>query len=818
MDTSTTPVQSQENTTSSIPNSIPDSTPITTPDNKLEKISFIILLITIFISPLAFVHTNYAPIDTAKTIVIAFGILISCVIYAISSLKEKKITIPGHPLIITGGLIILSTVISALLSTNVQKSIIGQGFEVSTASFLILMFVASFFISRSVSKHKDRLLLIYGAFITSFLILVIFHIVRLFIDPSFFNFGIFNSASSTLIGKWDDLGIFAGILFIISFFATKLLSFKRNIKILLYILIVLSGFIMLVVNSSLLWIVLSVVFLAYGIFQFLQTPASGTGLMKIISRISTSTLAFLIICVLFAWQGNYISSLFRTAPLIEQTNISLPWQLTLDITTDTIKQKPLFGAGPNRFGSEFLLHKPLVINNTPFWNVEFNTGFAFLPSFFVTHGIVGGILWIIFLVFFFSLGIKSLKHTREGFSHFAMISSFFSASFLWILSCVYNPSHVIIFFTFVMTGIFIAMLSSEMIIKDRTYGIEGNLLSKKLIMPFIIFSIAILVIWVLMYIKKTVAISYFQSGISALNLSQNQGIDKALSDFKTSLAWDKSDIYYQALSEANIIKITALAQELQAKNQKDPKTLDQGLVKKVSSLIEEAISFTRNAISIDPTNYYNYVAEARISEIALSLKVPNAYENAKTAYTNALTFNPYNPSLYLSLARMETSQNKLDEAQKYIGNSLQLKSNYTEAIFLLSQIQVTQGKIKEAIVSTQVATQINPENPLLFFQLGFLYYNDKNYQSAIDSLTKAIELNNQYANARYFLGLSYARLGKNAEATAQFEELIKTNPENQEVADILSNLRSNRTPFSDVQPPIDNKPESRKTLPVKENN
>ena len=69
-----------------------------------------------------------------------------------------------------------------------------------------------------------------------------------------------------------------------------------------------------------------------------------------------------------------------------------------------------------------------------------------------------------------------------------------------------------------------------------------------------------------------------------------------------------------------------------------------------------------------------------------------------------------------------------------------------------------------------------------------------------------------------FLGLSYVRMGRNADAIAQFIELAKTNPDNKEVSFILENLKQGKSPFADVKPPIDNKPEKRKTLPVVEKN
>ena len=284
-------------------------------------------------------------------------------------------------------------------------------------------------------------------------------------------------------------------------------------------------------------------------------------------------------------------------------------------------------------------------------------------------------------------------------------------------------------------------------------------------------------------------------------------------NFKNSLIWDESDIYYQALSEINIVKINTLTQQNQNKDLKD---IDPEVIKKVGEYINDAVTYANKAITIDPENYYNYISAARVYELAALLQIENAYENSKSSYTNAIKLNPYNPSLYLSLAKLEASRNNMTEAQKYIGNALQLKQNYIEAIFLLSQIQVSQGQIKEAINSVKFATQINTNDPLLFFQLGLLHYNDKNYKDAVDALLKAVTLNDQYANARYFLGLSYARLNKYIDAVEQFEKIAETNPDNNEVNFILSNLKVGKSPFTDVKAPVDNKPEKRSTLPIKE--
>jgi hypothetical protein len=79
-----------------------------------------------------------------------------------------------------------------------------------------------------------------------------------------------------------------------------------------------------------------------------------------------------------------------------------------------------------------------------------------------------------------------------------------------------------------------------------------------------------------------------------------------------------------------------------------------------------------------------------------------------------------------------------------------------------------------------------------------------------------LKIQPDYANAKYFLGLSAARLNDMSAAIAQFSDLAGNNPDNQEVALILANLRAGRSIFSEAKPPVTTPPEKRSNLPLKE--
>ena len=154
-------------------------------------------------------------------------------------------------------------------------------------------------------------------------------------------------------------------------------------------------------------------------------------------------------------------------------------------------------------------------------------------------------------------------------------------------------------------------------------------------------------------------------------------------------------------------------------------------------------------------------------------------------------------------------------ARDFITKALEFKSNYTEAIFLLSQIEIAEGNLVEAIASVEATAVLAPNDPVVFFQLGLLHYNQNDNNKAISALERSVSLNNVYSNARYFLALSYDRVGRKDDAIIQFELIAELNQDNEEVVQILLNLRAGRAPFDNIVPPAE-PPEDREELPIEE--
>jgi len=100
--------------------------------------------------------------------------------------------------------------------------------------------------------------------------------------------------------------------------------------------------------------------------------------------------------------------------------------------------------------------------------------------------------------------------------------------------------------------------------------------------------------------------------------------------------------------------------------------------------------------------------------------------------------------------------------------------------------------IVKAIEKEQENKGLFPNEPGIALRLGLLFYKDEQFENAKNEFQYALTLDKKFANAMYFLGLTFDKQGDKDAAIAQFEEVSELNPDNEDVKTILENLRSGR--------------------------
>lgn len=792
---------------------------------RLQNLSFALLLIVPLLTPMAFAPSF--PLEWAKTALFGLSTLLAFIVWIIFRLKDGALVFPASSALLAGALTVAVSFLSALFSGFLATSFAGEAAETGSALMLAIFFLLLFLVSL-LFNSKQRIIYGYFVFFGVFFLVAIFQILRLAFGPGLLSFGIFNSTISNTVGRWNDLAIFFGAGAVLSLVTVELVSLSRGFKVLAYAALAVSLFFLALVNFSQIWPALAVFSLIFLVYVISFGKANGGGRSLDVQsggdgaaenplgnsslperKIPAASLVVLLLSLVFILAGgplgNFISNQFN----VSQIDARPSFAATFAIAKETLARDPLLGAGPNRFVNNWLLYKPDGVNQTIFWNADFNSGVGFLPTFIVTTGLLGALSWFLFLVSFLLAGCKAiLSSAGDKASRYLASSSFLTALFLWLANIFYTPGVSILVLTFFFTGLFIASLAEGGFVRMKTVSFADN--PRK---GFV--SVLVLVLFLIgaasasyLLIQKFAAAAYFQKGLLAFSSSGN--LDSAEKNILKAVGISETAAEYRALAQIDLVRMSGLFSN-------PPSNLSAEAIRsEFQRLLTSALDRAGAAVAADRSDYRNWLAIGQVYEAVVPLRIANAYESALQSYKQALSLNPKSPAIYLALARLEAARGDDAASKSFIAEALKQKGNYTEAIFLLSQLQAREGNLKDAIASVEAAGVLAPRDSGVFFELGLLRYNNKDYEGAASALERAIALNPSYANAKYFLGLSYEKLGRDADAIKQFSDLKATNPDNGEVDLILRNLKAGRAPFSSAAPPIDDKPEQRSKLPVKE--
>ena len=148
------------------------------------------------------------------------------------------------------------------------------------------------------------------------------------------------------------------------------------------------------------------------------------------------------------------------------------------------------------------------------------------------------------------------------------------------------------------------------------------------------------------------------------------------------------------------------------------------------------------------------------------------------------------------VSQLEIGKGNGQAAETSLLASVALKRDYIPAIVLLSQLEVQLGKAQQALQAAEAAAYFAPNEPSVLFQVGILRSGTGDTAGAVAALSRAVELNPQYANARFFLAAMLSVQGKYQDALTQLQAVSAMSPDNATaVAADIATLQSNKNPF-----------------------
>ncbi len=526
--------------------------------------------------------------------------------------------------------------------------------------------------------------------------------------------------------------------------------------------------------------------------------------------------------------------------------ISPSFSATMSITGAVYQEgvkTMLIGAGPGTFGFLWSQYRDPALNLTPFWNARFNQGDSWASTLPATTGVAGALAFVLFLAAALFLFMKLIVVSRDDETGFSG-GVFLGVVVLVAAAFLYGSNLTLALTLFFLIAIVLAFLGSAGGVRvetERAYtDAEGNVavseeveerkgsgfwsISDKSVMlgsPWSVFLSSLVTIF---FLAVGVAALYFetgnlraafarQTGIAAFNAGN---VDEAIGHFTRSLSIGGNSYHaYQLLLQARLAKVQTLLNQAAG-----GAAVQQQFQTEVAATIEDA----RKATELHPGEPLLWRSQGALYALITPF-IQGSERFAEEHYGKATSLDPLNPTLWLELgqamlgyadrlaleanqltgaertSRIEARTAALEKAERAFGKAAEVKPDFASAHFLLAQTAIRLGNLASAIRATENAKVTAPFDVGVAFQLGILYFQAGNLDSARGEFERAISLNAQYSNARYFLGLIYDRQGRREDSIAQFVEVEKFNPDNQEVKSILTNLRAGKGALAGIVPP-----------------
>lgn len=767
-----------------------------------EKLTAFFFYALVFLMPIFALPLAVAPLASGKAILLFGGILLTAFFWILSAIAKGSVKIPKSALLISCLAVVLVWLASALSSGNAGLSLAGKLYDLDTFSVFFAASLALFFGSIIFQSEKRAFVFYLLLFFSAFVVFA-FQFFHLVFGINIIPFNIFPYNTSNLVGGWNDFSIFFGFIGLISLALLETAKFGWKTKIFFYFSLIAAFLAMISANFFNNWVIFGI----FSLFIFISALfKSRSGGKTKFFRASLFALAVVIFFTLFRGTAGNINNFLKTS----STEVRPSLSATLDIAKKSLKNNAVLGTGPNTFVYNWLKFKPAAVNGTIFWNARFSSGFGHLPSMLATTGILGIAAIIFFLIILLSHCKKAFSRGENNIGNALTAASFLGAVYLWTFIVLYAPGIFIFTLAFIATGVFLALLVNngkiavtEISLSGLSAGGRGKTKSG---MIFTVIGIILLIGTVssaYLYARKFLALNNYSK---ALILFEKSGdIDRTGKKLTKAASMDKQDEYYRALSELGLVSLGQITT-----NKDLPADKAAALFKDNLGI---TIAYAREAVRINPADPVNWMQLGRVYESVVALKVEKADEAALNSYAEAFKVSPLDPSPFIASARVAMQTGKTDDARKYLQGALNIKPDFVDALFMLSQVEAQAGNLKEAILKTEQTAAISPNSPGIFFQLGLLRYQNNNLSAARTAFERAVGLNNDYANARYFLGLIYDKQGLKEKAIEQFAQIAKTNPDNGEVKKILANLKNGQSALAEIAPPA---PEKREEPPVTE--
>lgn len=389
-----------------------------------------------------------------------------------------------------------------------------------------------------------------------------------------------------------------------------------------------------------------------------------------ISLFSASALEILSIIIIISLFLNKTIQLAYLSP-------AFGWQICVEGLKNI--RTALLGVGPDDFLIAFHAFRPVRLNLTPFWSMDFNSNSNFYFQLLSTVGLLGLFAYVFFL-------IKTLRNTKKEVNNFTATLLKIGLIIAFIIQIFLTGSLLVLFFIFLAAALLSSLKKQE---KIEIQGIPFITVITVLIGAGVIFGL---------YWQRRVWLAeyYFRQSLDAAQ--QNNGVKTYNLQIKAQNLNPYNDSYRVTYSQTNF----ALANSLAAKEDLTDQDREN-----INQLVSQAVREAKTAINLNQRKTINWLNIANLYRQLINF-VQEADQWAASAYIGAIQTSPTDPTLRLELGSLFYALGNYDKAIEYFIKTIDLKPDWANAYYNLSAAYKEKGNYLGAFENMQKVVQLLP--------------------------------------------------------------------------------------------------------------
>ena len=160
------------------------------------------------------------------------------------------------------------------------------------------------------------------------------------------------------------------------------------------------------------------------------------------------------------------------------------------------------------------------------------------------------------------------------------------------------------------------------------------------------------------------------------------------------------------------------------------------------------------------------------------------YVEAVESYKKIVEESPDTYIVYKNIGNCYFQMEKYDQAEEYYKKVLEKDPKNQEAMLLIGNCYANRGDEKKALEWYNKIEFEKIDDPMVLFNIGSNFYTQSKFEEALKYYKKAVEIQKNFLDAIYQLGLIYLNLGNSQDAIEVFESYLKYDQDSERASQV----------------------------------